>query len=131
MRRIRIYSAKYAAELADFAHDISDICTVNNCMYIWESPVTERFARSLMHLLHRIAMNENPVYRHSPKLRDLADGLLDTDTHAWALVELTAFLKTGRAIILEGYVTFRMEAYHAKLDMMLYTIVKKINLSKH
>jgi len=100
-------------------------------MYIWQPPATEAFARSLMHVLHKIALAQNPVYRHSHKLRDMADGILNTDTHAHALTQLKTFLKSNNAINLEGYVTFRMENYRAKLYMMLYSIVKKINLSKH
>jgi len=100
-------------------------------MYIWEAPSTETFARSLMHLLHKIALAENPVYRHSPKLRELADGLLTTDTFAQTLAQLKVFIKSSKEINLDGYVIFRMEAYRTKLDMMLYNIVKKINLNRY
>ena len=107
------------------------IITYKNRRYILEAPATEALARSLMHVLHKIALAQNPVYRHSPKLRDLADGILNTDTFARALAQLKAFLKSSKEINLEGYATFRMEAYRAKLDMMLYTIMKKINLGRH
>jgi len=134
MKRTIIHTSKYKTELAHFAQSAT-FCTVKNLQthmqFIWESPAAKIFAQALMLLLHKIAMAENPVYRHSPKLRDLADGLLSTDTHTQALAELTAFLKANKEINLEGYVIFRMEEYRAKLDMLLYTIMKKINLSKH
>ena len=132
MKRIAIHTKKYIAELDDFTHSVRNICTVNNRnKYIWESSATNIFIEALMLLLHTIALLENPVYRHSPKLRDLAEGLLNTNTYEHEKTILTAFVKTNKELCLEGYVTFRMEAYHEKLDMMLYTIVKKINSNKH
>jgi len=134
MKRTIIHTSKYKTELAQFAQSAT-FCTVKNfqthTQFIWENSATPIFAHSLMHLLHIISMAENPVYRYSPKLRDLANGLLDTDTYTQALAELASFLKANKEINLDGYATFRMEEYRAKLDMMLYTIMKKINLSKY
>jgi len=134
MKRTIIHTSKYKTELAQFAQSAT-FCTVKNfqthTQLIWENSTAPIFAQTLMHLLHKIIMAENPVFRYSPKLRNLANGILGTETHTQALAELTAFLKANKEINLDGYAAFRMEEYRAKLDMMLYTIMKKINLSKH
>lgn len=134
MKRTIIYTSKYKTELAQFAQSAT-FCTVKNfqthTQFLWENSATQSFAQSLMHLLHRITIAENLVYRYSPKLRDLASGLLGTDIHTQALAELIIFLKANKEINLDGYAAFRMEEYRAKLDMILYTVIKKINLSKY
>jgi len=133
MKQITVYTNKYKNELAAFACTAVDnkLCTIVNnhagsIKFCWEKSAAEDFTRALLRLMQNIAMQENPVYRHSPKLQGLAESLPDScETE-----RLCAYTKESKQLHLEGYVTFRMGEYCAKLDAMLYTIVKKINLNK-
>lgn len=132
MKRTIVHTSKYKTELANFMQSMPVFNKIQDGTTLaWEVSAADNFAQALMLLLHKLAMSENPVYRHSPKLRDLADSLFNTDVHTKAVTELKAFIKSNKELNIEGYVTFRMEAYHTQLDMLLYTIMKKINLSKH
>ena len=97
-----------------------------NCSY---SHIKPAFASGLMALLTRVAMEENPVYQHSPKLRDMARDL--PSPYEPGLKDLTRFLRHSGKLHLEGYVTFRMTEYREKLDMMSYSLIKKLKLIQH
>jgi len=137
MKRINIYPGKYQAELNDLINNVTkqSFCTVkiydSYIQLIWENPATDNVVYTLMLMLFRVVMFENPIYRHSPRLRDLAWGLIDTDLHKTEEEKLKQFLKSHKELNIEGYVVFRMELHQEKLDMMLYSIVKKINSSKY
>ena len=96
----------------------------------WKAAQGGGVAEALLVMLEEIAVLENPVYRHSPKLRALADGLRGTPLHQRELVRLREFLKTASSLNIEGYITFRMVEYREKLDMVAYTLIKKMNLAK-
>jgi len=134
MKRLAIHTCKYKHELINFAKCVSNthICTIQNTSnginIAWENSTTGSILEELLLLLQNIAMHENNVYRYSPKLRDLASGIRNTDLHIQEYEQLKAFIKTNKLLNLEGYVAFRMEPYKEKLDTILYTIVKKINL---
>jgi len=84
----------------------------------------------LIALLIDIALEENPVYRHSQKLRDMAYDLRDTALHRKLAGDLTRFLTRARDLHLEGYLNFRMAEYREKLDMMSYSLIKKMKLTQ-
>ncbi len=85
-----------------------------------------KFAEALTSLLEEAAALENPVYRHSPRLMDIAHDLRGTPVHQENERKLTEFLKYNAAINIEGYVAFRMEDYSYKLDLMTYSLIKKL-----
>ena len=91
----------------------------------WDTGNDNDFAKTLLHLFYDIAIHQHPVYRHAPKLRDMAQQLRDTPLYINDLMGLKAFLHTNHVLHIDGYITFRMDAYHEKLDMMLYTVAKK------
>jgi len=130
MPRITLHTSNYRHELINFAQELKKrkLCAIKNeATLVWESYLTNQINKEILHFLQYVAMMANPVYRHSPTLQDLAEGLRNTDVHTYELEELENFLRKNKELNLEGYVTFRMEAYRIKLDEMLYTIVKKIN----
>ena len=96
-----------------------------NCQYGHAEPA---FIEGLMTLLADIAIQENPVYQHSPKLREMAGDLCGTPLYAAVRKDLTRFIKRSRVLHLEGYVAFRMSDYCEKLDMMSYSLIKKMKL---
>jgi len=96
-----------------------------NCLANHTEPV---FIEGLIALLIDIALQENPVYQHSPKLRDMAGDLRGTLLYANLKRGLIRFLKHSRNLHLEGYVAFRMKEYREKLDMMSYSLIKKMKL---
>ena len=91
-----------------------------------DSAITDGFAA----LLEYVAIQENPVYRYSPKLTDLAKDLQRTPVHFEILSNLTQYLKTNKTLHLEGYVTFRMADYREKLDILSYSLIKKMELGR-
>ncbi|MDR1663665.1 MAG: hypothetical protein LBR83_01915 [Clostridiales bacterium] len=77
-------------------------------------------------LLEYVAIQENPVYRQSPALQNIALDLRGTPVHAENIKKLRAFLQQNRALHLEGYVSFRMSDYREKLDLLTYSVIRKI-----
>lgn len=86
-------------------------------------------AETLTGLLEYVAVQENPVYRHSEKLTSLALTLRHTPIHADNLSRLTQYIKENRRLHLEGYVVFRMAEYRHKLDMMMFSLIKNMKLT--
>jgi len=136
MKRITLHTLHYKHELAEFAEDITkkEICTVqstkNGTLFIWEISKAAAFVNMLLFLLQNIALQENPIFKHSKKLKNLTEGLQNTDIHNIETEKLTEYIKSNKELNLEGYATFRMAEYKGKLDSMLYGIIKKINLHK-
>jgi len=143
MKRFTIHTKNYKTKLINFTQIVLErnLCTIetnhstkctdiHSIKFIWALSAGKEFIQALMLLLYDIAIQENPVYRHSPKLSDLAEGLQNTHLHIHDTRRLKAFIQANKELHLDGYVAFRMEEYREKLDMMLYTIIKKINLSK-
>ena len=141
MKRLTLYTHRYELALRDFAAGAADngLITVrragwrgNNRVFcvccLWDA-LQPDFTDGLMVLLEEIAMQENPVYRQSPKLRDLGSDLRHTPVHSQGVKSLDQFLKLNRGLHLEGYVTFRMSEYCETLDMMTYSLIKKLKLT--
>jgi len=134
MKRLTIHTGKYERELAQFAANITEQCTVaqisqSTIVLSWNKSLSIVIVQTLMLLLHCIALQENPVYRYSLRLRSLADELLHTEIYDSEAHFLLKFLRTNKTIHLEGYINFRMENYIAQLDLMLYSVAKKLNLT--
>ena len=138
MKQLTIYTKRYGQLLKDFAADatnngliirrtdrISGGLFSINCLCNRTGPA---FARALMMLLTDIALLENPIYQHSPKLREMAGDLCDTPLYAAAQRDFSHFLRYNRTLHLEGYVTFRMAEYREKLDILSYSLIKKMKL---
>ena len=81
-----------------------------------------------MALLANIAQQENPLYQQSQKLREMAGDLQGTALYSSLQKSLEHFVKHNQVLHLEGYVTFRMTEYREKLDMMSYSLIKKMKL---
>jgi len=96
-----------------------------NCLYLHNDI---NFTERLMALITEIALLENPVYKYSAKLRDMAKDLQGTPLYTQGLSELSYFLKHSRLLHLEGYAAFRMSKYREKLDIMSYSLIKKMKL---
>ena len=138
MKRLTISTYKYNQLLDDFATDgekngwliiqgagARAKVFFKSCRYCHIQPA---FGEGLMALLTHIAMQENPVFRHSPKLQEMANDLRSTPVYTAALKNLTRYLKRNNTLHLEGYVAFRMGEYREKLDMMSYSLIKKLKL---
>ena len=140
MKRITIHTTNHKSKLLRFAETAAEhnLCITEknhqtgdySIIFAWEASVTSAFIQALIILLYDIVTYENPIYRHSPKLRNLAEGLQDTQLYQCDIERLKAFLRANKDLNIDGYLAFRMEAYRAKLDMMLYRIIKKINSTK-
>lgn len=140
MKRTIIYTTKYKDEVERFASKAvaAEVITIKwsgnrgrtyglGCLWAGGHEGSEFYER-LLSLLMEVAEKENPIYRHSPKLRDLAKDLRRTDIYKKELRQLKGFLSGSGTLHLEGYVTFRMSEYREKLDMMVYSLVKKLRL---
>ena len=88
------------------------------------------FAKGLLTLLTDIVVQENPIYQHSPKMQSMAHDLHKTPIFTSALKSLVRFIRHSRALHLEGYVAFRMAEYREKLDMMSYSLIKKLKFGQ-
>ena len=141
MRRLNIYTTKYEQELRDFAAKAaaagqiaigcSRYCEKRR-LYRLECTCTDSKAlpETLAGLLMDVAEAENAVYKCSPKLRALANGMRSAAIREGEAKRMRIFLTENKALHLEGYATFRMTEYREKLDMMAYSLVKKIKFGK-
>lgn len=132
MKQLTIFTRNYCHLLEKFAHEK---CTYKTCLrggmfsvsirfIITDSPVIE----ALLTLLTDIALQENPIFKHSPKLQDMAGDLRNTQVFSNLKRSLLRFIKHNNSLHLEGYVAFRMAEYREKLDIMSYSLIKKMKL---
>jgi hypothetical protein len=87
-----------------------------------------RFADTLAALLEEAAAMENPVYRHSPQLLNVARDMRSAPIHAEDTKQLVEFLKINSTINIEGYVAFRMSEYSYRLDLTTYGLIKRLQM---
>ncbi len=88
------------------------------------------FTEALTNLLEEAAALTNPVYRYSPRLMDIARDLRGTPIRQENERRLTEFLTPNASLNVEGYVAFRMAEYNYKLDLMTYSLIKKLKLTE-
>jgi len=140
MKLLTIYTHRYSQQLNGFTTraEAGDWITTSKAAteggvfsvnYRYNQQLTA-FTKGLMALLADIAIQENPIYQHSPKLQSMAYDLRKTPLYEYELKSLAGFIKHSRILHLEGYVTFRMADYRDKLDMMSYTLIKKLKLNQ-
>ncbi|MCL1842850.1 MAG: hypothetical protein FWF79_03480 [Defluviitaleaceae bacterium] len=136
MEQFVIFTVKYEKKLLEFAAKATaeELMQVNFSKKVKRDTYAlafslakrEAFCTSLMDFLMDIAVEENPVYAHSSKLRDMAQDLRNTQIYARELRRLRGFFLGSREVHIDGYVTFRMGEFREKLDHMIYKLVKKI-----
>jgi hypothetical protein len=85
-----------------------------------------RFADTLAALLEEAAAMENPVYRCSPQMLNIARDLRSAPIHMEDVQQLTEFLKFNATLNIEGYVAFRMAEYSYRLDLTAYGLIKRL-----
>ena len=138
MKRLTISTYRYKQLLEDFvtkAEKSGCLITLNIgmqakmfyliCQYNHKHPA---FTEGLMTLLTHIVIQENPLYHNSPKLQGMAHDLRGTSLYETSLKNLVHYLVHCKTLHLEGYVIFRMGEYREKLDMMSYSLIKKLKL---
>jgi len=139
MKQLTMLTSRYKQLLDNFISHVSesDGLTIsktgkhNNKIFFANCivrPAEPAFIEGLISLLVDIALQENPLFQHSPKLRDMAGDLRGTQLYANLRRGLIRFMKQSPSIHLEGYVAFRMKEYLEKLDMMSYSLIKKMKL---
>lgn len=134
MKRLKLFTEKYEDEMWNFSTNAA----MQGIVLIKSKKKSQRgfsvtlmvakienFYELLTSQLMDIAENENPVYRHSPKLRGMAKNLRNV-LYEQEIQKLSEFLLHSKEINLEGYVMFRMTEFKEKLDMMIYSLVKKL-----
>lgn len=127
MSNFKLMTDKYEAEAREIltkARDAGEIRALTRFeFYIMEH---EKFCEALLGLLLKIAENENPMYKNSAKLREMAKDLKRTPIYASELHLIKKYVATNTEMHLEGYVTFRMDEIKGRLDLMVYSLVKKL-----
>ncbi|MCL2572012.1 MAG: hypothetical protein FWE11_06375 [Defluviitaleaceae bacterium] len=134
MKPLTIHTYKYKDLIINFADD-NDIAvrstSSSKCglfsIHCLIKP-NDSFIEGFMELLITIALEENPIFNQSPKLRSMADDLRSTPLYVALSKDIKTFIKKNNNLHLEGYVTFRMTEYGETLDLMSYTLIKKMNL---
>jgi hypothetical protein len=85
-----------------------------------------RFTDTLTAMLEEAAAMENPVYKCSQQMMNVARDLRDAPIHAEDVKQLAEFLRLNSALNIEGYVAFRMAEYSYRLDLTAYGLIKKL-----
>jgi len=134
MNKITIRTACYNKELNKFLQNAkkNNLCTVDKnspqrATLTWQNNTTVAVVHTILQLLYSVAVLQNPVYKFSPKLRELSAGLRRGSLHERNARDLSAFLLHNSDLNVDSYVTFRMVEYKHKLDLLLYLVAKKIN----
>ena len=141
MKRLVLYTGIHNQELISFAQKANGIIKDSNVkpaykknfsrlICTWENDATTDFISLVMSMLEEIAIKNNPVYRHSPKLHEMALNLRSTAVYENEVRRLKSYIRTSRTLNIEGYITFRMGEYINKLDIMAYTMIKKLKLAE-
>jgi len=110
MKRVNLHTEQYKSLLAEFAS-------------AWGRGV---WVADVMRLLAEVAMRENAVYAHAPKMRQLARSMDKAPLYRRETARLKRFIRDNERLHLEGYVRFRMRAYAEMLDMLSYRLIKKL-----
>jgi hypothetical protein len=97
------------------------------CAY---EPAEFLFADALADFLENLILYENPVYRHSPKMRNAAGELRRTAVHTENREQLRLYLAENKSLHVEGYTAFRMAEYRYRLDMLMYGLIKRLRLTE-
>jgi len=130
MKYLTLLTRKYSYLLEDFcdgnlkAGNHNGLFSVSGRVNFYEVS----FLDNVLAMLTDIALCENPIYQHSPKLRDMASDLYHTQIYLDLKKNLLRFFRHNQSLYLEGYVAFRMTEYREKLDMMSYSLIKKMKL---
>ncbi|MCL2528032.1 MAG: hypothetical protein FWE42_06370 [Defluviitaleaceae bacterium] len=135
MKQVKIYTHRYKSLLEEFVNSIclpDETVTIHKksgLFFVYQDFYQPIVMEKLMSLLIEIALQENPLYQQSPKLREMAGELHGMPLYMSMQKSLNRFIKASRTLHLEGYVTFRMAEYREKLDIMSYSLIKKMKLS--
>jgi hypothetical protein len=81
------------------------------------------FFKSFALFLEGIVLDENPVYGHSPKLKEMTGRL-----NGMTALSLREYLTENKTLHIEGFITFRMEEYKYQLDRAMMGMIKKLRL---
>jgi len=130
MKQLNICTRNHSNLLKEFARDTHKLHNRNGLTSInYRINIADDFiVDGLLALLINTALQENPIFKHSPKLRDMAGDLRDTQVYVNLKRGLIRFLRANNSLHLDGYVAFRMTEYREKLDMMSYSLIKKMKL---
>jgi len=112
MKRVTLHTEHYKHLLSEFAQ-------------AWGRGV---WVADVMRLLAEVAMRENAVYAHAPKMREYARAFTETPLYQRETARLRMFLRDNNRLHLEGYVRFRMRVYAEMLDMLSYRLIKKLRI---
>ena len=140
MKRLTIYTADHEELLRNFASEL-DMATIKwgkwqnknrlfSMCLIWDNDVHNQVVDNISIFLQDVATLENSIYKHSPKLQEMAKSWQLTPAQEHETRRLKAFLKQSRILHIEGYITFRMAEYRTKLDIMSYRAIKKLKLTQ-
>ena len=136
MKILTIYTRAYGQALQKFASEMTaaDILSVRSftrreSLYCLKTGyMSARLADALaplLALLTEVAMQENPVYKYSAKLKAFAQNQEQTALHTENLLRLKRYLRENNRLHLEGYVMFCMADYREMLDTMMFLLLKK------
>jgi hypothetical protein len=129
MKKFALHSVLHKAALSEFVAKAA----AAEIIYIDENGFViakeDAFCEILLHFLMDIAESENPIYKKSSGMQKMAQDLRSSPIFAQELCALTEFVSAENALHVDGYTTFRMEAFREKLDLLVYSLVKKIKFS--
>jgi hypothetical protein len=135
MKRLTLYTEMHTDKLQSFINKAPVIIHSRGykgrLFYIrfTYDPQEPYFTDAFICFLEDIVLFENPIYRHSPKLRDAAKNMHRSPVHTQAGECLRRYLRHNKTLHVEGYTAFRMEEYKYRLDMLMYGLIKKYRIT--
>ena len=82
-------------------------------------------ADDLLDILYEFMLHQNPIFRQSQRLRQAAEQVFMRTRHN-NMQQLKTFINENNTLNLEGYIQFRLYEQNIALNLMLYSLAKRI-----
>lgn len=131
MPNLTMHSPNHFAELARLQNLTCATSTIalQELTLNWQCKHTMLVMQAIIHILHRILLINNPVYKNSKLLCSVSQGIFHTNIYRQQCMHLLHYIQHCEMLNIESYILFCMGGYSASLDAMLYKLVK--NTNKH
>ena len=127
--RLTISTGKYMDELFewikhnDYNHFIENFETVEDSCFVTLNG-TVRVCETIVCLFETIMLEQNQIAKTHERLRDVLSNIVFTPVKKEISRIVRKYIAEHDHINLEGFVTFRLNEYAHKVDLVLYAAIK-------
>jgi len=126
MDKFTIFTRSYGIELEKELKELNVLMvekTNTGHAISMESP--KETPQRLAGLMENHLLKQNPALASSPHLKKRIQEMVFADKRETLIKELNEFLEENREMNWEGYLHFRLNEFTEKINLILYSIIKK------